>query len=60
MILQLNSEPLAKELGLLCISIHKVTPVLHQIVEFLNVLIDRIVSLVQIQKLYKLVVHCAR
>jgi hypothetical protein len=46
MILQLNSEPLAKELGLLCISIHMVTPVLCQIVEFMNVLIDRTVSLV--------------
>jgi hypothetical protein len=60
MILQLNSEPLAKELDLLRISIHMVTSVLRQIVEFLNILIDRMVSLVQIQKLYKLVVHSAR
>jgi hypothetical protein len=60
MILQLNSEPLAKELDLLCISIHMVTPVLCQIVELLNVLIDRMVPLVQIQKLYKLVAHYAR
>jgi hypothetical protein len=60
MILQLNSEPLAKELGLLCISIHIVTPVLCQIIELLNVLIDRTVPLVQIQKLCKLAVHCAR
>jgi hypothetical protein len=60
MILQLNSEPLAKELVLLCISIHMVTPVLCQIVEFLNVLIYRMVSLVQIQKLCKLAAHCAR
>jgi hypothetical protein len=57
--LQLNSEPLAKELGLLRISIHTVTPVLRQIVEFLNILIDRTVSLVQIQKLCKLAVHSA-
>jgi hypothetical protein len=60
MILQLNSEPLVKELVLLCISIHMVTPVLRQIVEFLNVLIYRMVSLVQIQKLCKLAAHCAR
>jgi hypothetical protein len=59
MILQLNSEPLAKELGLLCISIHMVTPVLCQIVELLNVLIDRMVPLVQIQKLCNLAAHCA-
>jgi hypothetical protein len=60
MILQLNSEPLAIELGLLCISINMVTPVLCQVVELLDVLIDRIVPLVQIQKLYKLMEHCAR
>jgi hypothetical protein len=60
MILQLNSEPLAKELDLLCISIHMVTPVLCQIVELLNVLIDRMVPLMQIQKLCKLATHCAR
>jgi hypothetical protein len=60
MILQLNSEPLAKELGLLRISINIVTPVLCQIVELLNILIDRTVSLAQIQKLYKLVAHSAR
>jgi hypothetical protein len=60
MILQLNSEPLVKDLGLLCIDIHMVTPVLCQIVKFLNALIDRTISLVQIQKLYKLAAHCAR
>jgi hypothetical protein len=60
MILQLNSEPLAKELGLLRISINMVTPVLCQIVEFLNILIDRMVSLAQIQKLCKLTAHSAR
>jgi hypothetical protein len=60
MILQLNSEPLAKELGLLSIIIHMVTPVLCQIVELLDVLIDRTIPLVQVQKLYKLVAHCAR
>jgi hypothetical protein len=60
MILQLNSEPLAKELDLLHISINMVTPVLRQIVEFLNILIDRIVSLAQIQKLCKLAAHSAR
>ena len=49
-----------KELDLLHISIHMVTPVLRQIIEFLNVLIDRTVSLVQIQKLCKLAAHCAR
>jgi hypothetical protein len=59
-ILQLNSEPLVKELDLLCISINMVTPVLCQIVELLDVLIDRTVPLVQIQKLSKLAVHCAR
>jgi hypothetical protein len=59
MILQLNSEPLAKELSLVCISIHMVTPVLYQIVELLNVFIDRRVPLVQIQKLCKLVAYCA-
>jgi hypothetical protein len=48
MILQLNSEPLVKELDLLCISIHMVTPILCQIVELLNVLIHRTVPLVQI------------
>jgi hypothetical protein len=60
MILQLNSEPLAIELGLLCININMVTPVLCQVVELLDVLIDRIVPLVQIQKLYKLMAHYAR
>jgi hypothetical protein len=60
MILQLNSEPLVKELDLLCISIHMVTHVLCKIVELLNVLIDRTVSLLQIQKLCKLATHCAR
>jgi hypothetical protein len=59
-ILQLNSEPLMKELDLLCISINMVTPVLCQVVELLDVLIDRTVPLVQIQKLCKLAVHCAR
>jgi hypothetical protein len=59
MILQLNSEPLAKELNLLCISINMVTPVLCQIIELLNVLIDRMVPVVQILKLCKLAVHCA-
>jgi hypothetical protein len=48
MILQLNSEPLAKELDLLHIGINMVNPVLRQIVEFLNILIHRAVSLVQI------------
>jgi hypothetical protein len=47
-ILQLNSKPLAKELGLLRISIDMVTPVLRQVVEFLSVLIDRAVLLVQV------------
>jgi hypothetical protein len=37
-----------------------VTPVLCQIIEFLNVLIDRSVSLVQIQELCKLAAYCAR
>jgi hypothetical protein len=37
-----------------------VTPVLCQIVELLDVLIDRTIPLVQVQKLYKLVAHCAR
>jgi hypothetical protein len=37
-----------------------VTPVLCQIVELPNVLIDRTVLLVQIQKLFKLTVQCAR
>jgi hypothetical protein len=49
-----------KELDLLRISIHMVTPVLRQNVEFLNKLIDRMVSLAQIQKLYKLAAHSAR
>jgi hypothetical protein len=48
MILQLNSEPLAKKLSLLHISINMVNPVLRQIVEFLNILVDRAVSLAQI------------
>ena len=39
-ILQLNSEPLAKELGLLGIRINMVGPVLCQIVEFLDILVD--------------------
>jgi hypothetical protein len=47
-ILQLNSKPLVKELDLLRISIDMVTPVLHQVVELLSVLIDRAISLVQI------------
>jgi hypothetical protein len=53
-------KPYEKELGLLCIGIHMVTLVLCQIIEFLNVIIDRTVSLVQIQELYKLATHCAR
>jgi hypothetical protein len=60
MILQLNSEPLAKELSLLHIRINMVAPVLRQIVEFLNILIDRAASLAQIQKLRKLAAHSAR
>jgi hypothetical protein len=59
-ILQLNSEPLVKELSPLRISIHMVTPVLRQIIEFLDILIDRAVSLAQMQKLCKLAVHSAR
>jgi hypothetical protein len=47
-LLQLNSKPLAKELGLPRISIDMVTPVLRQVVEFLSVLIDRAVLLVQV------------
>jgi hypothetical protein len=46
--MQLNSEPLAKELGLLRICINMVAPVLRQIVEFLNILVDRAASLAQI------------
>jgi hypothetical protein len=59
MILQLNSEPLVKKLSLLRISINMVNPVLRQIVEFLNILIDRAVSMAQIQKLCKLAAHSA-
>jgi hypothetical protein len=58
-ILQLNSEPLVKELGLLCIRINMVNSLLHQIIEFLNILVDRVVPLAQIQKLCKLVAHSA-
>jgi hypothetical protein len=58
-ILQLNSEPLVKELILLCISINMVTLVLCYAVELLGVLIDRIVPRMQIQKLCKLAAHCA-
>jgi hypothetical protein len=58
-ILQLNSKPLAKELGFLCICIDMKTPVLCQVVELLGVLVDRAVPLVQIQKLYKFVAHFA-
>jgi hypothetical protein len=46
MILQLSSEPHVKELGLLYISINMVTPVLCQIIELLDVLMDRMVPLV--------------
>jgi hypothetical protein len=60
MIMQLNSEPLPKELGHLFISINMVTPVLFQVVELLGVLIDSAVPLVQIQKLCKLIAHYAR
>jgi hypothetical protein len=49
-----------KELDLLCISINMVTPILCQVVELLDILIDRMVPLVQMQKLCKLAVHCAR
>jgi hypothetical protein len=56
----LNSEPLVKELGLLCIRINMVTPILCQIIELLDVLRVRTVPLVQIEKLCKLVAHCAR
>jgi hypothetical protein len=59
-ILQLNSEPLVKKLSLLRISINMVNPVLRQIVEFLNILVDRAVPLAQIQKLRKLAAHSAR
>jgi hypothetical protein len=45
-ILQLNSEPLLKELGHLFISINMVTHVLCQVVELLGVLIDSAVPLV--------------
>jgi hypothetical protein len=60
MILQLNSELLAKELDLLRISINMVNPVLRQIVEFLNIFVNRAVSLAQTQKLCKLAAHSAR
>jgi hypothetical protein len=60
MILQLNSEPRVKELSLLRISIHMMTPILCQIIEFLDILVDRAVSLVQIQKLCKLAAHSSR
>jgi hypothetical protein len=60
MVLQLNSEPLVKEINLLCIRIHMVTAVLCQIAELLNVLIDKTVPLVQIRKLCKLEAHYAR
>jgi hypothetical protein len=59
-IMQLNSEPLVKKLSLLCISINMVSPVLRQIVEFLDILVDRAASLAQIQKLRKLAAHSAR
>jgi hypothetical protein len=58
-ILQLNSKPLTKELGFLRICIDMMTPVLCQVVELLGVLIDRVVPLVQIKKLYKFAAHCA-
>jgi hypothetical protein len=58
-ILQQNSEPLAKKLSLLHISINMVSLVLRQIVEFLNILVDRAVPLEQIQKLRKLAAHSA-
>jgi hypothetical protein len=59
-ILQLNSEPHAKELNLLLVSINVVAPVLCQVVELLGVLIDSVVPLVQIEKVYKLIAHSAR
>jgi hypothetical protein len=37
-----------------------VTPVLRQIIEFLNILVDRMVSLAQIQKFCKLAAYSAR
>jgi hypothetical protein len=48
-----------KEHGLLFISIDMVAPILHQVVELLGVLIDRMIPLAQIQKLSKLAVHYA-
>jgi hypothetical protein len=55
----LNSKPLVKELNFLHICIDKMTTVLCQVVELLGVLLERAVPLVQIQKLWKFMVHCA-
>jgi hypothetical protein len=45
MILELNHEPLAVELGLLLIGVNVVTTVLCQVVALLSVLIDLMVPL---------------
>jgi hypothetical protein len=49
--MQLNCEPLVKELGLLLIGVNVVTTVLCQVVELLRVLIHRTIPLAQIQEL---------
>jgi hypothetical protein len=49
--MQLNCEPLTKELGLLLIHVNVVASVLCQIVELLGVVIHRTVPLVQVQEL---------
>jgi hypothetical protein len=49
--MQLNCEPLVKELGLLLIGVNVVTTVLCQVVELLRVLIHRKIPLAQIQEL---------
>jgi hypothetical protein len=44
-VLQLNCEPLAKELELLPVSVNVVASVLRQVVDLLGVLINRMVPL---------------
>jgi hypothetical protein len=59
-VLQLNCEPLAIELNLLLVGVIVVTTVLCQVVELMGVLVDRMISLAQIQELRKLAANCAR
>jgi hypothetical protein len=53
----LDREPLAEELSLLILCINVVCPVLGEVVELVEVVVDEVVPLLQVEELRQLVVH---